>query len=117
MTDYTKSKKKQNHTSRVDHDFQYSVEDTNNVMVVARGPKSRALYITAWCMYIAVVVESASSSSLIYTRLGYINVKRMRMLAAKGVLESLKLVIMSICKICIMGKQKQVRFTKVAKKS
>ena len=52
-------------------------------------------------MYIAVVVESASSSSLIYTRLGYINVKRMRMLAAKEVLESLKLVIMSICKICV----------------
>ena len=89
MTDYTKSKKKHNHTCRVNHDFQYSAQDTKNAMVAARGPRSRALCITTWCIYIAAIAESASSSSLWYTKLGYIYVKRMRMLAAKEVLEIL----------------------------
>ena len=59
------------------------------VMVVARGTKSRTLYTTAGCINI-VVAESASNSSLWHNRLGHTSVKGMKMLAAKGVLESLK---------------------------
>ena len=54
-------------------------------MVVARSTKSGTLYTTAWCMNMVVVAESASNSSLWHNRLGYMSVKGMKMLAAKGV--------------------------------
>ena len=45
------------------------------------------------------------------------SVKGMKMLAARGVLEYLKSVDMGLCESCVMGKQKRVSFTKVARDS
>ena len=75
-------------------------------MVVARGTKSGTLYTTTRCMNMVDVAESASNSSLWHDRLGYMSVKEMKMLAAEGVLESLKSVDMSPCENCILSKQK-----------
>ena len=73
-------------------------------MVVARGTKSRILYTTAGCMNIAAVVDSTSRSSLWHNRLGYMSVKKMKMLAAEVALEGLKFVDMSLCEKCVMNK-------------
>ena len=43
------------------------------------------------------------------------NIKEIKMLGGKEVLEGLKSVDMGLCDSCIMGKQKRVSFTKVAR--
>ena len=84
-------------------------------MVVSRGTKSRVLYTTTLCINIATIAESASSSSLWYNKLGHINVKIMKMLAAKEVIESFKFIDMSLCESYVMGKKNRISFTTVAK--
>ena len=81
-------------------------------VVVTRGTKSRTLYTTSGYINMVAVVESASNSSLWHNRLGHMNVKKMKMLAAKKVLEGLKSIDMSPCEGCVMGKQKRVRLHK-----
>ena len=63
----------------------------------------------------ATIVESASNSSIWHNGLGHMNVKEMKMLTAKGVLEGLKSVDMSPCKNCVVSKQKRVSFTKTTR--
>ena len=72
--------------------------------VVAHGTKSGTLYTTAGCINMAVVAEGASGSCLWHNRLGHMNVKGMKMLAAKGALEGLKSVDIGHCESCVMGK-------------
>ena len=66
------------------------------------------------CMSMVIVAKSAFNSSLLHNFLGHMNVKGVKMLAAKGVLEGLKFVDMGPCEICVMSKQKQVSFTKAS---
>ena len=63
----------------------------------------------------AAVAESASNSSLWHNRLGHMNVKGMKMLAAKGVLEGLKSVDVGRCENYGMSKQKRISFTRIAR--
>ena len=72
--------------------------------VVARGTKSGTLYTTAGCINMAVVSEGASGSCLWHNRLGHMSAKGMKILVAKGSLEVLKSVDMSLCESCVMGK-------------
>ena len=58
-------------------------------MVVARGTKSGTLYTTAGCINMTAVAEGASGSCMWHNRLGHMSTKGMKMLVAKGALESL----------------------------
>ena len=60
------------------------------------GTKSRTLYTTVVCINMTYVAESANSS-VWHNRLGHLSVRKMKILAVKGVLESLKFVDMGLC--------------------
>ena len=75
-------------------------------MVVAYGTKSRTLYTSAGCMNMTTLAVSALNSSLWNNRLEHMNIKCMKMLAVKGVLEGLKFVDMGPYEDCVMNKQK-----------
>ena len=58
-------------------------------MVVARGTKYGTFYTNARCINMVVVAEGDSGSCMWHNRLGHMSTKGMKMLVAKGALESL----------------------------
>ena len=82
---------------------------TKGTMVVARGTKTRTLYVNSSCRSIMTVADDSVSSDLWHYRLGHMSEKEMKMLHSDGKLQGLKEVDHNLCEGCIFGKQKSVR--------
>ncbi|CAA0830164.1 cysteine-rich RLK (RECEPTOR-like protein kinase) 8 [Striga hermonthica] len=54
---------------------------------------------------------AVSQSHLWHSRLGHMSEKRMKVLKSRGLLPELESVDVGLCKQCVLGKQKRVRFT------
>ncbi|XP_031253030.1 uncharacterized protein LOC116110953 [Pistacia vera] len=84
-------------------------------MVVVRGNKTGTLYMTSSYRDSIAVTNASITSSLWHCRLWHMSVKGMKELQSKGKLPKLKLIDHSLCEGCILGKQRRVSFSKVAR--
>ena len=85
---------------------------TKGAMVVARGKKTRTLYVNSNCRSTIAVADNTVNSDLWHYRLDHMSEKRMKMLHSDGKLQGLKEVDHSLCEGCVFGKQKRVSFSK-----
>ena len=86
------------------------MENHQGAMVFIQGNKIRTLFMTSSCKDTIVIAKASVDSDLWHCRLGHISEKGMKMLLSKGKLSRLKSIEHSLCKGCIFGKHKRIRF-------
>ena len=88
------------------------MESHKGAMMVARGNKTRTLYVNSSCRSTIAIAKNTVSLNLWHYRLGYMSEKGMNVLHFNGKLHRLKEVDHSLCEGCVFGKQKWVNFSK-----
>ncbi|XP_020266354.1 uncharacterized protein LOC109841827 [Asparagus officinalis] len=81
-------------------------------MMIARGKKTGALYMTAGARYLISVIAYNETSNLWHRRLGHMSEKGMKIMHTKEKLPGLKSVEIDMCEDSILGKHKRVSFQK-----
>ena len=75
---------------------------TKGAMVVARGHKTRTLYMTSSCRDMVAILDNTKKTELWHCRLGHMSEKGMKLLVRNGKIPELKSVEHHLCESCIL---------------